>query len=270
VSEQAGPIGGDVNGCDVLFKKEGALALITIDRQAALNALNESILKTLDAMFRDVEGDEEVRVVIMTGAGEKAFVAGADLKEIKEAGRERTAFISEGQRILSSIRTCKKVVIAAVNGYALGGGCELALACDIRIASKNARFGLPEASLGLIAGYGGTQLLSRLVGPGMAKYMIFSGAMLSAEDALRVGLVERICERAELLDVTTALALKVARCGPIALSGSKRAIDEGLEMPLADALRFELELYDEVSGSEDAEEGISAFLEKRKPVFRGK
>jgi enoyl-CoA hydratase len=254
----------------VIFRKEGAVAYITINREEALNALNEGIMQKIDGIFRDLEADDSIIVAVITGAGEKAFIAGADVREIKEAGKGRTAFITKGQHVLSRVRTSTKVVIAAVNGYALGGGCELALACDFRIASENAKFGLPESTLGVMAGYGGTQLLTRLVGPGRAKYMMFSGAMLTAAEAYQFGLVDKVCSKEALMDEANALARKIALCGPLSLKGTKLAIDEGIEMTLDEALKFELEIYDKVSNSQDAEEGLSAFLEKRKPIFRGK
>ena len=254
----------------VIFKKEGPIAYITINREEALNALNDGIMQRIDGIFSDLEADDGIVVVVITGAGEKAFIAGADVREIKEAGKGRTAFITKGQHVLSRVRTSKKIVIAAVNGYALGGGCELALACDFRIASENAKFGLPESTLGVMAGYGGTQLLTRLVGPGRAKYMMFSGAMLTAAEAYQFGLVDKVCTKEALMDEANALARKISLCGPLSLKGTKRAIDEGIEMPLEEALKFELEIYDKVSNSQDAEEGLSAFLEKRKPVFKGK
>jgi enoyl-CoA hydratase len=254
----------------VIFKKDGPVAYITINREETLNALNEIIMQRIDAIFRDLETDDSIIAVVITGAGEKAFIAGADVREIKEAGNGRTAFITKGQQVLSRVRTSTKIVIAAVNGYALGGGCELALACDFRIASENAKFGLPESTLGVMAGYGGTQLLTRLVGPGRAKYMMFSGAMLTAAEAYQFGLVDKVCGKTALMEEVDVLAKKIASCGPLSLKGTKRAIDEGIEMPLDEALRFELEIYDEVSNSQDAEEGLSAFLEKRKPVFKGK
>ncbi len=254
----------------VIVKREGGVVYLTIDRQEALNALTGRIMKRLDDIFTDIGKDDGVSVVVVTGAGRKAFVAGADVKEIKDARKGRTAFITAGQHVLSKIRTCDKPVIAAVNGYALGGGCELALACDLRIASENARFGLPEATLGVLAGYGGTQLLPRLVGPGRAKYMLFSGVLLNAEEAFRFGLVEKVCSGDTLTAEVEGLAKKIESCGPLSIKACKTAVDRGVELPVEEALRFELELYDRVANSEDAEEGLSAFLEKRKPVFKGR
>ena len=254
----------------VIFRKEGSIAYITINREKALNALNGSIIDQLSDIFHTMEGDEDIVVVIITGAGQKAFVAGADVREIKDAGPGRTAFITRGQEALSRIRTSSKVVIAAINGYALGGGCELALMCDLRVASENAKFSLPEAGLGVMAGYGATQLLPRLVGPGKAKYMLFSGVMLNAREAFEIGLVEKVCPSDELMKETTALAEKIASSGPLSIRGTKKAIDGGLDLSLEEGLRLELKIYDKVANSEDAEGGLSAFLEKRKPAFKGK
>ncbi len=255
---------------EVLVEKADRTLLLTINREAALNALNTRIMLRLQEIFETIETDADPLVVIITGAGSRAFAAGADVREIKDAGSGRTAFITRGQQIFSKIRRSGKVVIAAVNGYALGGGCELALACDIRIAAENAKFGLPEATLGVMAGYGGSQLLPRLVGPGKAKYLMLSGTMLTAAEALACGLVERVCSGETLMEEARKLAGRIASAGPLAVRGCKRAIDSGLELPLEEALRLELEIYDKVANSQDAEEGLLAFIEKRKPVFRGK
>ncbi|MEW6374166.1 MAG: enoyl-CoA hydratase-related protein [Thermodesulfobacteriota bacterium] len=259
-----------MNGEALLYQREGPVACITINRENALNALNSGILRRLDDIFSELEHKEEVIVVVITGAGQKAFVAGADVKEIKEAGDKRTELISKGQEIFSKIRNSSKVVIAAVNGYALGGGCELALACDIRIASENARFGFPEVKLGLMPGYGGTQLLPRLTGLGRARYVIFSGEMLTAAEAYQFGLVEKVCRSETLMEEVNALTKKIAANGPFAVKACKRAINRGTDLPLDKALKIELEEYDKVAHSKDAEEGIAAFLEKRRPSFNGK
>ena len=256
-------------GEEVLLEKTGPVALITIHRESALNALNDRVMAGLEETFATLEAEKECLVVVITGSGSNAFVAGADVKEIKEAGRGRTAFITKGQQIFSKIRTSTKVTIAAVNGYALGGGCELALACDIRIAAENAKFGLPEVTLGVMAGYGGSQLLPRLIGPGRAKYLMLSGTMLNAAEALSFGIVEKVCSSQALMEEVMNLARKIASAGPLALRGCKRAIDAGSEYPIEEALRFELEVYDKVANSLDAEEGLSACIEKRKPSFRG-
>jgi enoyl-CoA hydratase len=255
---------------EVVLEREGPVVRITINREAAHNALNSAVLERLAELFDELENDEEVIAVVITGAGKKAFVAGADVREIQEAGEARTALIGRGQEILSKIRHSSKVVIAAVNGYALGGGCELAMACDIRIASENATFGLPEVKLGLMTGYGGSQLLSRLIGTGRAKYVMFTGDMFTAREAYELGLVEKIYSQESLLEEAMALARKIAMNGPIAVRSCKMAIDEGISLPLDEAMKLELEIYDKVARSKDAEAGLTAFLEKKKPVFRGR
>lgn len=255
---------------DLIYQKEKPIAHILINRENALNALNHHIMAGLDQIFSELEQDEQVIVVVITGAGNKAFVAGADVKEIKEAGDRRTELIGKGQGIFSKIRNSSKVVIGAINGFALGGGCELALACDIRIASDNARFGFPEVKLALMPGYGGTQLLSRLTGVGRAKYMIFSGEMLTAAEAYQFGLIEKVVSSDALMQEVNNLAEKIAANGPFAVRACKKAIRSGIELPLDDALKLELEEYNRVAHSKDAEEGIAAFLEKRNPFFTGR
>jgi enoyl-CoA hydratase len=259
-----------MNEEDLIFKKEGSIAYITIHREKALNALNSAVLQRLEEILSDLEKDGEIVVAVITGTGQKAFVAGADIKAIKEAGDQRKGLARRGQEIFLRIRNSSKVFIAAVNGYALGGGCELALTCDIRIASENATFAFPEVKLGLMPGFGGTQLLPRLIGTGRAKYMILSGEMLTANEAHQFGLVEKVCHLEDLMEEVTALAKKIAGNGPLAARACKRAIDAGMELPLSKALLLELEEYDRVARSGDAEEGIAAFLEKRKPNFRGR
>jgi enoyl-CoA hydratase len=259
-----------MDGEEILFKKEGRVAYVIINREKSLNALNHRVITRFEEIFSELEHDDEVIVVVITGAGRKAFVAGADVKEIKEAGDKRTELIQKGQEIFSKIRNSSKVVIAAVNGFALGGGCELALACDIRIASENAKFGFPEAKLGLMAGYGGTQLLPRLLGVGKAKYLMFTGDMLTAAEAYQFGLVEKVCSSETLMEEVNTLARKISTNGPFALKACKRAINGGSVLPLDDALKLELEEYGKVAHSSDAEEGINAFLEKKTPIFQGR
>ncbi len=259
-----------MSGEDIIYNEEGGIAHILINREKALNALNYNIMTRLDQIFSELEQDDRAIVVVVTGAGNKAFVAGADVREIKEAGVRRTELISKGQQIFSRIRNSGQVVIAAVNGFALGGGCELALACDIRVASENARFGFPEVKLGLMPGYGGTQLLPRLTGLGRAKSVIFTGDLLTAAEALQFGLVEKVCPPDRLMAETDTLARRIAANGPFAVRACKRAINRGIELSLDDALKLELEEYDKVARSKDAEEGIAAFLEKRMPTFTGR
>ncbi len=255
---------------EVILRKQGNVASLLICREKALNALNLNVMTRLDQIFFELESDEEVLVIIITGAGSKAFVAGADIKEVKEAGDKRAAVIRKGQEIFFKIRNSSKVVIAAINGYALGGGCELAMACDIRIASENAKLGFPETTLGLMPGYGGTQLLPRLIGIGKAKYMIFSGEILTAMEAYQFGLVEKVCSRESLMDQVHRIANRIASNGPFAVKACKRAIHKGVEFPLAEALRIEMEEYDRVARSKDAEEGITSFIERKPPIFTGK
>ena len=255
---------------DVVLNKHGPLAYLTINKEKAYNALNSAIMERLENIFLELEHDEEVMIVVITGAGQKAFVSGADVREIKEAGDTRTDLIKKGQEVFSKIRNSSKVVIAAVNGYALGGGCELAMSCDIRIASDNAKFGLTEAKLGLMPGYGGTQLLPRLVGMGAAKYLIFSGEMITAQEAYRLGLVEKVCTSETLMEEVDELAKKISSNGHFAIKACKRAMNVGAQVSLDDALQLELEIYDKVARSADAEQGMVAFLEKRAPTFKGR
>jgi enoyl-CoA hydratase len=255
---------------EVILRKEGKVAYLLIHREKALNALNLNVMTRLDQIFSELENDEEVIVIIITGVGSKAFVAGADIKEIKEAGDKRTEFIQRGQEIFFKIRNSSKVVIAAVNGYALGGGCELAMACDIRIASENAKLGFPETTLGLMPGYGGTQFLPRLIGMGKAKHMIFTGESLTAMEAYQFGLVEKVCSRENLMDEIDRIAKKIASNGPFAVKACKRAIHKGMELSLKQALRIEMEEYDRVARSKDAEEGLTSFMEKKPPTFTGR
>jgi enoyl-CoA hydratase len=259
-----------MNSEEIILRKEGKVAYLLIHREKTLNALNLNVMTMLDQTFSELENDEEVLVIIITGVGSKAFVAGADLKEVKEAGDKRTEVIRKGQEIFFKIRNSSKVVIAAVNGVALGGGCELAMACDIRIASENAKLGFPETTLGLMPGYGGTQFLPRLIGMGKAKYMIFTGEILTAMEAYQFGLVEKVCSRESLMDEVNRLAKKISSNGPFAVKACKRAIHKGVEFSLEEALRIEMGEYDRVARSEDAEEGITSFIEKKPPTFTGR
>jgi enoyl-CoA hydratase len=246
------------------------LAWVTIQRPEKLNALNNDVLKELEQAFADLEQDDQVGAVILTGAGEKAFVAGADIAELKSldtAGARVQAL--RGQAVFQRIESMPKPVIAAVNGFALGGGCELALACHIRIASENARFGLPEVSLGIIPGYGGTQRLPRLVGKGVALDLILSGEMLPAADALRAGLVSRVFPLAELKAGAEKLARTILSRGPLALRSALAAVNEGIEMPQDQGQQYEAALFGLLAATQDMQEGMGAFLEKRTAQFKG-
>jgi enoyl-CoA hydratase len=254
----------------ILLEKSERIAWVTLNRPDKLNALNNQVLQDLEAVFADLEQDPEVGVVVVTGAGEKAFVAGADISELKslDAASARVQAL-RGQAVFQRIESMPKPVIAAVNGFALGGGCELALACHIRIASENARFGLPEVSLGIIPGYGGTQRLPRLVGKGVALDLILSGEMLPAADALRIGLVSRVFPLADLRAGAEKLAKTLLSRGPLALRSALAAVNNGLEMPQDQGLQYEAALFGLLATTQDMQEGMGAFLEKRAAAFKG-
>ncbi|WP_027718115.1 enoyl-CoA hydratase-related protein [Desulfovirgula thermocuniculi] len=256
---------------NILVEKDGHTAVLTVNRPQVLNALNAETLLEIDKAVDELAADPAVRVIIITGAGEKAFVAGADIAFMsKLTPLEARDFARLGQRVLGKIENLPKPVIAAVNGYALGGGCELAMACDIRVASEKAKFGQPEVNLGLIAGFGGTQRLTRLVNPGIAKEILFTGDMIDAETARRIGLVNHVVPAEELMAFCKSLASRIASRGPVAVRLTKEAVNEGLEMDLEKALAHEADLFGLVFATSDREEGISAFLAKRQPQFQGK
>jgi len=255
----------------LLLERDGAIATITINRPKVLNALNSQTLDELRRALLELQRDAEVRVVILTGAGEKSFVAGADINELAvqtpTGGREHAL---AGQHVFDLIENLGKPVIAAVNGYALGGGCELAMACTLRIAADTARLGQPEITLGLLPGYAGTQRLPRLVGKGKAMEMILTGAPIGAEEAQRIGLVNRVAPAADLMAEAKELAAQLAASAPIAMRYIMNAVNRGVEMPFADACQYEAALFGLVASSEDMREGTKAFLEKRKPAFKGR
>jgi enoyl-CoA hydratase len=257
---------------NILVERQDRIAIITLNRPQVLNALSQATVDELDAAFDELGADEGVRAIIITGAGEKAFAAGADVKELHalQSATEAAEFIGRRHRFLFKLSKLSKPVIAALNGYALGGGCELAMACDIRIAAETARLGQPEINVGMIPGTGGTQRLLRLVGPGMAKYLIMTGDHISAQEALRIGLVERVVPPEKLMDEAKALATKLAAKPPIAMDLAKQAITMGMEMGLEDGCAHEISLFGLVCATEDRLEGTSAFLEKRQPKFKGK
>jgi enoyl-CoA hydratase len=247
------------------------IGYVTIHRPEKLNALNRQVMRELDECFRALQTDETVRVVILTGAGEKAFVAGADINELAVLsaidGRE---FARSGQRVLERIENLGKPVIAAVNGFALGGGCELALACTLRIASENARFGQPEVKLGIIPGYAGTQRLARVVGKGTALGLILTGEAITAQEAYRLGLVNQVVPQAELMKAAQALAQKMLANAPLAIKFALEAVHHGLEMSQEEGQFLEATLFGLCCTTEDMKEGTKAFLEKRPAKFVGK
>jgi len=250
--------------------QEGTVAVITIVRPEVLNALNQKTIEELSRAFQQLNQDKTVRAIILTGAGDKAFCAGADIAELNglslESGRARAL---TGQNLTKEIEQLDKPVIAAINGFSLGGGNELAMACDIRIASEKAKFGQPEVNLGLIPGYGGTQRLARLVGKGKAMELIFTGDIIDAQSALRIGLAEHVVLHEKLMETAQEMALKIASKGPIAIKMAKRAIQEGLQTNLSEGLMLEADLFAEICTTQDKSEGTAAFLEKRKPNFTG-
>lgn len=256
---------------NVLVEKKEGIGYITINRPKVLNALSVKTVRELTDAFEKMGKDKSVAVVILTGSGDKSFVAGADIPEflkLKPDGARDYAM--RGQKLLNTIERLGKVVIAAVNGYALGGGCEIAMACTIRIASDNAKLGQPEVNLGLIPGFGGTQRLPRLVGKGRAYEMILSANPIDAAAAERMGLVNRVVPQAELMTECEKMARTIAKRGPLAVKYCLEAVDRGLNMSLDDALALEADLFGLVFGSRDMKEGVKAFMEKRKPSFRGK
>jgi len=256
---------------NLLLEVREPLAIVTINRPKVLNALNQQTLMELETVFCELVDDAHVRVVLITGAGEKAFVAGADIQELEQAGAVDGENLSaRGQRIFDLIEHLGKPVIACVNGFALGGGCELALACTLRIASENARFGQPEVKLGLIAGYGGTQRLPRLVGKGAALKLLLAGEIISAAEALRIGLVEEVVPAAELLPRAEQIAVTIAGMAPLAIRNTLSAVHQGMQLPLAEGLALEASLFGRCCGTQDKAEGTRAFLEKRPPHWKGR
>lgn len=256
---------------NLLVEEDGAVLLVTINRPKVLNALDARTLEELDTVFGEAGRNEAVRVVILTGAGEKSFVAGADINELSVqtpvGGREHAR---KGQAVFDRIERLGKPVIAAVNGFALGGGCELAMACTIRIAADTAKFGQPEINLGLLPGYAGSQRLPRLVGRGRAVELLLTGAQIPADEALRIGLVTRVVPAGTLLSEARTLAQALAAKAPVAVRYILEAVADGLEMPFAQAEDYEATLFGLVSTTEDMREGTTAFLEKRKPAFKGR
>jgi len=256
---------------NILLEKKNSIAYITVNRPKVLNALNMATMEELRAAFTDAKNDAAVRVVIMTGSGEKAFIAGADIGELAKqdavTGKEYT---HRGQSVLDLIENLGKPVIACINGFALGGGCEIAMACTMRLASENAKLGQPEVKLGIIPGYGGTQRLPRLVGKGIAMQLVLAGEMITAQEAHRIGLVNEVTSPAELIPRAEAIAQKIVANAPLAVQYAMEAVNKGMEMTLPEGLYLEALLFSVACATEDKNEGTKAFLEKRPSQFKGR
>src|SRR5258705_280963 len=256
---------------NLLYEKRDRIGFITFNRPKVLNALNRKTMEELNQILIAAREDEDVRVLLLTGAGEKSFIAGADISELAVqtpvSGRDTALF---GQSVLHRLETLGKPSIAAINGFALGGGCEVALACSMRLASKTAKLGQPEVKLGILTGYGGSQRLSRLCGKGVAHELCLTGEMISADEALRIGLVNHVYEPAELLPAAEALAKKIIANAPLAVKFTMEAIERGVEMPLEEGQFLEAALFGISAATADMREGTRAFLEKRPAQFRGK
>jgi len=253
---------------NLLVEKNGGICTVTINSPQTLNALNAEMLNELEFAFDQINDDDEVSIVVLTGEG-KAFVAGADISYMKDLDAPQAKkFGEDGARVFRKIETLKKVVIAAVNGFALGGGCELSMACDIRIASTKAKFGQPEVGLGIIPGFSGTQRLPRIVGLGKAKELIFTGSYIDAEEAYRIGLVNKVAEKENLMEETYTMAKKIQSNSFVALKYAKEAMNRGIETDIETGIAYESNIFGLCFASEDQKEGMTAFIEKRHPEFK--
>src|ERR1700730_17122014 len=256
---------------NILFTTKDSIAYITVDRPKVLNALNMATMEELRTAFHEIKNDKSIRVVIFTGSGEKGFIAGADIGELAKhdavSGKEYT---HRGQSVLNLIENLGKPVIACLNGFALGGGCEIAMACTMRLASGDAKVGQPEVKLGIIPGYGGTQRLPRLVGKGVAMQLVLTGEMITAQEAHRIGLVNEVTVSADLIPRAEAIAQKIIANAPLAVQYAMEAVNKGMEMTLSEGLYLEAVLFGVACASEDKKEGTTAFLEKRQAQFKGK
>lgn len=256
---------------NLLIDRDGSVAIVTINRPKVLNALNAPTLDDLRRVLLDLKRDESIRAIVITGAGDKSFIAGADINELAvqspSSGRDHAL---TGQHVFDLIENLGKPVIAAVNGYALGGGCELAMACTLRLAADTAKLGQPEINLGILPGYAGTQRLARLVGKGKAMEMILTGSPISAAEAERIGLVNRVVPAGDLLTDARKLAASLAAQAPIAMRYIISAVNHGLEMPFAQGCAYEATLFGLATATDDMREGTRAFLEKRRPIFQGR
>lgn len=256
---------------NIILEKEENLAILYINRPSALNALNKDTLFEIQDALKAVNEDTSISTLIITGTGNKAFVAGADIAYMQPlSASEGRTFSAYGEQTFRMIELMEKTVIAAINGFALGGGCELAMACDIRLASESALFGQPEVSLGVIPGFGGTQRLPRLIGEGKAKELIFTGDNIKAAEAYRLGLINQVYPADELMDQAKKMAKKIASKAPLAVGYAKYAIGRGLQVDLDSSMGIESDMFGMCSATADQKEGMKAFLEKRKPVFQGK
>ncbi|XZN44067.1 enoyl-CoA hydratase-related protein [Clostridium perfringens] len=256
---------------NIIFNESNGIAEVIINRPKALNALNNQTITELGEVINEISKRKDIKTVIITGAGEKAFVAGADIVEMKDLNSmEARDFSRLAQKVFSDIENMPQIVIAAVNGYALGGGCELSMACDIRLASKKAKFGQPEVNLGILPGFAGTQRLPRLVGKGIAKELIFSTDMIDAEEAHRIGLANKVYESEELMDKARELANKIMSKSPVGVRLAKAAINNGLNMDTESSYNYEADLFALCFSTEDQLEGMNAFVDKRKADFKDK
>ncbi|MCM0760915.1 short-chain-enoyl-CoA hydratase [Sporomusa sphaeroides DSM 2875] len=256
---------------NLIYEKTSDIGVVTINRPKSLNALNSETLREINALFTSIANDSSVKVVIIRGSGEKAFVAGADITEMQAMSAiEARIFSKLGQTAFEKIEKLPQPVIAAINGFALGGGCELAMACDIRIATEKSKFGQPEVLLGVTPGFAGTQRLPRLIGKGNAKELLFVGDMIDAKEAFRIGLINKIVPVEELIDIAMAMAGKIATRAPLAVQLCKAGVNEGLNVDLASATAYEAEIFGLCFSTSDQKEGMSAFIEKREPAFQCK
>jgi enoyl-CoA hydratase len=256
---------------NIRLEKRPPLAIVTIDRPKVLNALNAETLTELEAAFDEFTVDPDMRVLLLVGAGDRAFAAGADIRELAPLSPEEgRAFALRGQGIFRKVETLGKPVIACIRGFALGGGCELAMACTLRIAADDARLGQPEVKLGVICGYGGTQRLPRLVGRGAALKLLLTGAIIDPQEALRIGLVDEVVPAGQLMQRAESLALEIAANAPLAIAETLRAVDEGIDLPLEAALEREAAGFGHLCGTADKTEGMQAFLAKRPPHWTGR
>jgi enoyl-CoA hydratase len=255
----------------IVYEKKGSIAYVTLNRPKVMNALNHAMWHDLEAAFADTRDDDAVRGVILTGAGDKAFIAGADISELAHVSAvEAEQSSAYGQKVLNLIENLGKPVIAAINGFALGGGCETAMACTIRIASENAKFGQPEVKLGVLPGGGGTQRMPRLIGKGRALQLILTGGMINAAEAYRIGLVNEVVSPAQLIARCEAILNEIFSNAPLAVKFSLKAVNDGMETTIAEGLALEASYFGLCAGTEDKKEGTSAFLEKRKAQFQGR